>query len=62
MSWVELMLSYMYTTRIMFPIKRQLPNGTEYLQKLDDWETAQVFSPGLGEQTNNFMNLILQVR
>ena len=61
-SWVEMLCSFVYYAQLMLPIKRKLTNGTEYLQKLDDWQACIVYSVGLGEQSNNFSNLVLQIR
>ena len=58
----ELMLSFTYAANIIINIKRKMPTGTEYLQKLDDWQEVQAYNQGLGEQTNSFTNLVLQVR
>eukprot|EP00435_Cladocopium_sp_Y103_P054135 s857_g17.t1 len=61
-SWLELMLSFTFSTGILLPIKRALPSGVEYLQQFDDWPAVSVYTLGFGEQTNNFTNLLLQVR
>eukprot|EP00435_Cladocopium_sp_Y103_P046292 s717_g13.t1 len=60
-SWLELLLSFVITTKIMPPIKRTLPNGQHILQTLEKWEDVEKHQIGLGEQANNFSNLVNQV-
>eukprot|EP00435_Cladocopium_sp_Y103_P043328 s10_g12.t1 len=61
-SWIELLMSFVYSTATLPPIKRHLPTGEGVLQVLDQWSDLELYQIGLGEQANNFSNIINQVQ
>ena len=61
-SWPELVISYTLHSGIILPVKRLKPDGTEYLQLFDSWDSARTFEVGLSELAHTFSNLTLQVR
>lgn len=61
-TWMELFVSFTLWSKFLLPLKRFKPGGEPYLQTFSDWAEAEKFAVGLGEASNGFTNLLLQVR